>query len=65
MLYLKAYETLLTFDLEVNLIWNAKWNVVKVLFILTRYLPFFDTTISICYDFLYLLLFTYVLFSFH
>ncbi|KAF9010813.1 hypothetical protein BDQ17DRAFT_1299412, partial [Cyathus striatus] len=52
MLCLKAYDTLLTFDLEVNLIWKAQWNVMKVLFILTRYLPFFDTTISISMQFL-------------
>jgi hypothetical protein len=33
---------LLTLPQEVSLIWSARWNLIKVLFLLTRYLPFVD-----------------------
>ncbi|KAH7913289.1 hypothetical protein BJ138DRAFT_1146324 [Hygrophoropsis aurantiaca] len=36
-----AYDYLLTFDLELQHIWRARWSILKVLYILTRYLPFF------------------------
>ncbi|KAL5522139.1 hypothetical protein ACEPAF_1996 [Sanghuangporus sanghuang] len=36
-----------TFDREVALVWTARWNLGKVLFFLNRYLPFFDTFLSL------------------
>ncbi|KAF8995948.1 hypothetical protein BDQ17DRAFT_1545011 [Cyathus striatus] len=47
-----VYEYLLTFDLEVNFVWKRDWSIVKILFILTRYLPFFDATIILALQFL-------------
>lgn len=32
-------------DLEYSLVWKAKWNVTKVLYLLARYLPFIDTSL--------------------
>ncbi|KAF5327784.1 hypothetical protein D9619_004753 [Psilocybe cf. subviscida] len=43
------WDYFLTFDLEVQHIWKAKWNVIKVVYLLQRYLPFFDS----CYLGLY------------
>ncbi|KAF9046726.1 hypothetical protein BJ165DRAFT_1473892 [Panaeolus papilionaceus] len=37
------YDWMLTLDMEVALVWKANWNVMKVLFIFQRYLPFIDT----------------------
>jgi hypothetical protein len=34
---------MLTFDLEVEQIWMAPWTLMKVAYIVQRYLPFFDT----------------------
>ncbi|KZP31934.1 hypothetical protein FIBSPDRAFT_944550 [Athelia psychrophila] len=39
------YDYILTFHLEVNLIWGEPWKSLKILFLLSRYLPFADTTI--------------------
>lgn len=36
----KTYDYLLTFEQEVSLIWPSPWNVVKILFLTTRYTPF-------------------------
>ncbi|KAF8995823.1 hypothetical protein BDQ17DRAFT_1545022 [Cyathus striatus] len=47
-----VYEYLLTFDLEVDFVWKRDWSIVKILFILTRYLPFFDATIILALQFL-------------
>ncbi|PPQ82255.1 hypothetical protein CVT26_009972, partial [Gymnopilus dilepis] len=33
------YDLCLTFDLELALIWRSAWNRVKVLYIISRYLP--------------------------
>ncbi|KDR82787.1 hypothetical protein GALMADRAFT_848896 [Galerina marginata CBS 339.88] len=38
-----VYDYLLTFQLEVELIWKSRWNFIKVLFIIQRYMPFIDT----------------------
>ncbi|KAH7925436.1 hypothetical protein BV22DRAFT_433532 [Leucogyrophana mollusca] len=35
-----VFDCLLTFDLELRHIWRASWSALKVLYILTRYLPF-------------------------
>jgi len=46
---LLLYEYLLTIELEVNLIWYSSWSYIKVLFLLTRYLPIFEIFVVI-YD---------------
>ncbi|KAF4612875.1 hypothetical protein D9613_011038 [Agrocybe pediades] len=39
---LLAYDYLLTFGMEVNLIWKSQWNFIKWLYLFQRYLPFYD-----------------------
>ncbi|KAF8993831.1 hypothetical protein BDQ17DRAFT_1545827 [Cyathus striatus] len=41
-----VYDYLLMLDLEVNFVWNAPLGAVKILYMLTRYIPFLDTTIG-------------------
>ena len=38
----KVYDYLLTFPLEISFVWPARWTAIKVLFLLTRYMPFVD-----------------------
>jgi hypothetical protein len=40
------YDYILTFGLEVNFIWKAPWGIGKLTYLLARYLPFLDITIS-------------------
>lgn len=40
-----AFDWLLTFGLEYTLVWKAKWNITKILYLLARYLPFIDTSL--------------------
>ncbi|KZP25113.1 hypothetical protein FIBSPDRAFT_820999 [Athelia psychrophila] len=40
-----VYDYILTFNSEVTLIWGEPWKLLKVLFLLSRYLPFADTTL--------------------
>ncbi|EDR01625.1 uncharacterized protein LACBIDRAFT_333115 [Laccaria bicolor S238N-H82] len=42
------YEYLLNLDLEVEHIWSSRWNTIKVLYLLTRYMPFLNI-ISVLY----------------
>ena len=42
---LLIYDYILTLPMEVSLIWRAKWTVMKVLYVIQRYLPFEDTVI--------------------
>ncbi|KAF8989795.1 hypothetical protein BDQ17DRAFT_1434218 [Cyathus striatus] len=49
---LLAFDYLLTFMLEVEFIWKAPWGIGKVLYIPTRFFPFFDMTISMAFQFL-------------
>jgi len=49
-----AFGTLLTYDVfcvaftdEINLIWTQSWSIGRVLYLLNRYLPFFDTFLSL------------------
>ncbi|KAF9014289.1 hypothetical protein BDQ17DRAFT_451851 [Cyathus striatus] len=37
---LMVYDYLLTFGHEVDLVWNAPWGFIKIMYILTRYVPF-------------------------
>lgn len=39
---LQTYDHILTFGLEVDYIWSAPWNSMKVLFFLARYLPWIN-----------------------
>ncbi|TFK33421.1 hypothetical protein BDQ12DRAFT_691078 [Crucibulum laeve] len=45
------YDWSLTFDLEVSLVWTARWNFIKVLFLMTRYLPFLDSIVIFYHQF--------------
>lgn len=46
---LLVYETLLSFDRDVELIWSAPWNTIKILFLLSRYMPFIDAGVVLYY----------------
>jgi hypothetical protein len=39
---LVVYDYSLTLSMEIDLIWSSRWNVIKVAFLLQRYLPFLD-----------------------
>jgi len=43
------WDYILTFGMEVELVWKSKWNLMKGLYILQRYLPFIDTVWRILY----------------
>ena len=45
--YPQVYDYLSTLPREVSLIWPAQWSVMKVLFLVTRYLPFIDLVVRI------------------
>ncbi|KAF8346443.1 hypothetical protein F5887DRAFT_961995 [Amanita rubescens] len=49
------YDYLLMFDQEVSLIWGSKWTLVKVLYLLSRYMPFVDVTVVSYHQFVPLL----------
>jgi len=38
------WDYILTFGMEVDLVWKSKWNFMKWLYIFQRYLPFIDNT---------------------
>ncbi|TFK24449.1 hypothetical protein FA15DRAFT_741185 [Coprinopsis marcescibilis] len=46
----KILEFVQTVDLEVTLIWPIKWNYIKAIFFINRYLPFFVVTSLIYYN---------------
>jgi hypothetical protein len=37
-----VYDYALTLSREIDLIWSSRWNVIKITFLLQRYLPFLD-----------------------
>lgn len=45
---LLVYDYILTFHLEVKLIWFSQWSYTKVLFLFIRYLTFVGVFIAIC-----------------
>ncbi|GJE99945.1 hypothetical protein PsYK624_162210 [Phanerochaete sordida] len=47
---LLVYDYLLTFEREVRLIWPAKWNITKILFVLTRYPVFADSAMVLYHN---------------
>ncbi|KAF8978497.1 hypothetical protein BDQ17DRAFT_1265594, partial [Cyathus striatus] len=42
-----VFDTLLTLDIEVTFIWSTPWNVIKVLYLVTRYLAFIDSSLNV------------------
>ena len=32
---------------QIDLVWRTKWTATKVLYLLSRYLPFFDTPLNL------------------
>ncbi|KAJ8075331.1 hypothetical protein PM082_019669 [Marasmius tenuissimus] len=46
---LYIYDTLLNLDLEFRFVWASPWSLVKVLYLLQRYLPFVDSTVIFLY----------------
>jgi len=43
------WDYILTFRMEVDLVWKSKWNLIKGLYLLQRYLPFIDTIWLVLY----------------
>jgi hypothetical protein len=43
------WDYILTFRMEVDLVWKSKWNFVKGLYFFQRYLPFIDTPCLVLY----------------
>ncbi|KAF8996795.1 hypothetical protein BDQ17DRAFT_903816 [Cyathus striatus] len=41
----QLYEYFITLDLEIKYIWNSRWTYIKIIYLTTRYLPFFDTSL--------------------
>ncbi|KDR72731.1 hypothetical protein GALMADRAFT_252945 [Galerina marginata CBS 339.88] len=46
---LYLWDYLLTVGMEIELVWTSRWNVIKVLFLVQRYLPLLDTCILTLY----------------
>ncbi|KAJ8085599.1 hypothetical protein PM082_004417 [Marasmius tenuissimus] len=38
------YDVVLNLRSEIRLIWSRKWSKITILYLVQRYLPFFDTT---------------------
>ncbi|EAU85346.2 hypothetical protein CC1G_07616 [Coprinopsis cinerea okayama7 len=45
----EVHDYFLTLDYEVQLIWDSPWRLTKILYLMTRYLPFLDLTILLIY----------------
>jgi len=43
------WDYIVTFGMEVDLIWNWEWTFMKGLYIFQRYLPFIDTAWLVLY----------------
>ena len=43
------WNYILTFGMEVDLVWRSKWNFMKALYLFQRYSPFIDTVWLILY----------------
>lgn len=46
--FLQVPDRLHTLDLEISFIWKSEWNLIKALYLLTRYVPFIDSIIILC-----------------
>ncbi|PFH45091.1 hypothetical protein AMATHDRAFT_163085, partial [Amanita thiersii Skay4041] len=40
-----VFDYLLTLDLEIQWIWKSRWSVVRVLYHLLRFFPFFSLSV--------------------
>lgn len=47
---LLVYDYILTVPREIDYIWSSKWSVIKIMFLITRYLPFSDVSIVLLYQ---------------
>ncbi|KAF8997602.1 hypothetical protein BDQ17DRAFT_1363090 [Cyathus striatus] len=45
------YDYLLTLELEISEIWSSKWNLMKCIFLVTRYLPLVDSALIFYHHF--------------
>ncbi|KAF8995033.1 hypothetical protein BDQ17DRAFT_1366088 [Cyathus striatus] len=45
--HLGIYEVCLTLNMEISFIWGSRWSLMKVLYLLTRYLTFVDVSLSV------------------
>jgi hypothetical protein len=43
------WDYILTFRMEVDLVWKSKWNFMKALYLFQRYLPFIDNVWLVLY----------------
>jgi len=43
------WDFILTFRMEVDLVWKSKWTLMKGLYLFQRYLPFIDTVGLVVY----------------
>ena len=43
------WDYILTFRMEVDLVWKSKWNFMKGLYLFQCYLPFIDTIFLVLY----------------
>jgi hypothetical protein len=43
------WDYIITFRMEVDLVWKSDWNFMKGLYFFQRYLPFIDTTWLVLY----------------
>ncbi|KAF8996815.1 hypothetical protein BDQ17DRAFT_1544610 [Cyathus striatus] len=49
---LLVFEHFITIDSEIKYVWGSHWGLMKILYLLTRYLPFTDTSLFIFRHFL-------------
>jgi hypothetical protein len=42
LLSLILYDYLLTLTREIDLVWFSQWNIIKIVFLVQRYVPFID-----------------------
>ncbi|EEB92503.1 hypothetical protein MPER_08975 [Moniliophthora perniciosa FA553] len=47
---LVIYDYIITLPDEIDLIWSARWNLTKVLYLLQRYMPFVDTVALVLHN---------------
>uniref|UniRef100_A0A0W0FE00 DUF6533 domain-containing protein n=1 Tax=Moniliophthora roreri TaxID=221103 RepID=A0A0W0FE00_MONRR len=45
--FLLVYDVILNVNLELRHIWGSKWSLLNVLYIIQRYIPFFDTAVMV------------------
>jgi hypothetical protein len=45
-----VYDYLITLGMEIRYIWPARWNLLKILYLLQRYLPFFDSGVLLLWS---------------